>query len=101
MIEAIASVSAMTPIENINTTTAPSHNTSPTSFMDFVSTQAEQLNQSVQASGAVVQQMALGENVSLHDAMIQMQQTQLHMQLAVEVRNRVMEAYQEVMRMQL
>jgi flagellar hook-basal body complex protein FliE len=45
--------------------------------------------------------LAAGEPVDLHDVMIAQEQASLSMQLAVQVRNKLVEAYQDVMRMQM
>jgi flagellar hook-basal body complex protein FliE len=42
-----------------------------------------------------------GQNVSLHQAMISMQEANVSFQLMVEVRNKLLESYQELMRMQI
>ncbi|MBP1890051.1 flagellar hook-basal body complex protein FliE [Clostridium moniliforme] len=42
-----------------------------------------------------------GENVNMHDVMLSMQEAQISMQLLIETRNKVVEAYQEINRMQL
>lgn len=42
-----------------------------------------------------------GQNVPLHQAVIGMEESNVSFQLMVEVRNRLLEAYQEVMRMQI
>ncbi|MGL5641036.1 MAG: flagellar hook-basal body complex protein FliE, partial [Paraclostridium sp.] len=42
-----------------------------------------------------------GDNVAMHDVMMAAQESQLSMQLMVEVRNKVYEAYQELNRVQL
>lgn len=42
-----------------------------------------------------------GENVSLHQAMIAMEEASVSFQLMVEVRNKLLESYQELMRMQI
>ena len=44
---------------------------------------------------------AAGGAVSLHDTMVQLEQARLSFQLAIQVRARVLEAYQEIMRMQV
>lgn len=50
----------------------------------------------VQAAG-----LATGQNVSLVDAVLAMEQTSLSFKLAMQVRDKVLEAYQDVMRTQL
>ncbi|SRR5581483_1496008 len=42
-----------------------------------------------------------GKNVSLHQAMISMQEANVSFQLMVEVRNKLLDSYQELMRMQV
>ena len=45
--------------------------------------------------------LASGDQVDLHDVMIKSEQANITFQLAVQVRNKVLEAYQEVTRMQI
>ena len=42
-----------------------------------------------------------GQNVPLHQAVIAMEEANVSFQLMVEVRNRLLDAYQEIMRMQV
>ena len=42
-----------------------------------------------------------GEDVSMHDVMIAMNEAQMSMQMLLEVRNKVVEAYQEINRLSL
>ena len=42
-----------------------------------------------------------GQNVPLHQAVISMEEANVSFQLMVEVRNRLLESYQELMRMQV
>ncbi len=42
-----------------------------------------------------------GQNVSLHQTMIAMEEASISFQLMVEVRNKMLESYQELMRMQI
>lgn len=45
--------------------------------------------------------LVLGEAQDVHQVMIAMEQARLAMQLTVQVRNKVIEAYQEISRMQI
>ena len=45
--------------------------------------------------------MLSGENVPLHQVMIATEEASVSFQLMVEVRNKLLEAYQELMRMQV
>jgi flagellar hook-basal body complex protein FliE len=42
-----------------------------------------------------------GKNVSLHQAMISMEEANISFQMMVEVRNKMLDSYQELMRMQI
>ncbi len=53
------------------------------------------------AAGEAVTGLLAGKNVSLHQAMIGMEEASISFQLMVEVRNKMLESYQELMRMQV
>jgi flagellar hook-basal body complex protein FliE len=61
----------------------------------------EQVNQSQVKSDNMTEALATGKNVELHDVMITAQKASVTMSLAIEVRNKAIEAYQEMMRMQV
>jgi|SRR3990172_12523390 len=48
-----------------------------------------------------VRQLATGQSDNLHDVMLQVAQADLSFRTILEVRNRLTEAYQEIMRMQV
>lgn len=50
-------------------------------------------------SDALTNKLINGENVELHDVMIAAQKASITLNAAVEIRNKVIEAYQEMMRM--
>ncbi len=51
------------------------------------------------ASGA--EKLALGDESYLHNTMLAYEKANLALQLTLEIRNKVIEAYQEIMRMQM
>lgn len=52
-------------------------------------------------SSAKVSEMASGKLENVHDLMIAMEKSKLGLGLAIEVRNKLIEGYKEIMRMQL
>jgi flagellar hook-basal body complex protein FliE len=54
-----------------------------------------------QQADALVLKAAVGEPMELHEAVLAMEQANLSLHLALQVRNKLVEAYQEVMRMQV
>ncbi|WP_010583804.1 flagellar hook-basal body complex protein FliE [Schlesneria paludicola] len=63
-------------------------------FVDDTNTQ--QLNADIQ-----VERLATGQSDSIHETMLALTKADLSMRVFMEVRNKVIDAYQEVMRMQL
>ena len=59
------------------------------------------LNEKIAGSGQAAQQLALGQAPSLHEAMINLESTRLQLELVLQVRNKILDAYQEIMRMQV
>ncbi|KYD00003.1 flagellar hook-basal body complex protein FliE [Heyndrickxia sporothermodurans] len=70
-------------------------------FSDFLKKSIEDVNQSQIDSDILTKKMANGENVDLHQVMITAQKASITLQAALEIRNKVVEAYQETMRMQV
>lgn len=57
-----------------------------------------QVNGAQQQADAMVESLALGEPVDVHQVMLALNEANNAMQLTVQVRNKVLEAYQELMR---
>ena len=72
----------------------------PTAFETMLDS-VEQLNESMRVNDRAIQQVALGETDNLHQVMMNMERTRLEFNLLLQVRNKAMEAYQELMRMQV
>lgn len=59
------------------------------------------VNESQVIANDKVDMFIKGEDVSMHDVMIAMNEAQMSMQMLLEVRNKVVEAYQEINRLSL
>jgi len=59
------------------------------------------VNEQLLASQADLQQLAAGNVQNLHQIMIRLEESRLSFQLLLQVRNRLLEAYQDVMKMQV
>src|SRR5690242_10443109 len=69
-----------------------------TSFADSLTEMIDKVEQTQgDANGAVVNM--LDGSGEVHDAMIALQRAELNLQLTVQVRNKLVQAYQDVMRM--
>jgi flagellar hook-basal body complex protein FliE len=60
-----------------------------------------EVNQQQLHAGNLTGRLLSGQNVPLHQTMIAVEEASVSFQLMVEVRNRVMDSYQELMRMQI
>ena len=93
----VSSVFAQKQPKSPNTTPYEAQN----SFASVLKKSLEEINTTQQESAAMTQKLALGENVDLHNVMITSQKASVTLQAAMEVRNKAVEAYQEIMRMSM
>ena len=75
--------------------------TTESSFGSIFSRLVGEVSEKQAAAGDAVNALLSGKNVSLHQAMIAMEEASVSFQLMVEVRNKLLESYQELMRMQI
>lgn len=71
------------------------------SFAGMLGRMVADVNAKQQAAGETVAALQSGQNVPLHQAVIAMEEANVSFQLMVEVRNKLLESYQEIMRMQI
>ncbi len=81
----------------------PSHFTQPVgnSFGAMLNQFVSDVNTKQTEAGAAVNALQSGQTVPLHKAVIAMEEANVSFQLMVEVRNRLLDSYQEIMRMQV
>ena len=70
-------------------------------FSTLVTDGIGKVNEQLMTGQMQLQQLAAGEPVNLHQVMIGLEESRMSFQLLMQVRNRLLEGYQEVMRMQL
>jgi flagellar hook-basal body complex protein FliE len=71
------------------------------SFSSMLGQFVSDVNAQQSTSAQAVSALQSGQNIPLHQAVIAMEEANVSFQLMVEVRNRLMDAYQEIMRMQI
>jgi flagellar hook-basal body complex protein FliE len=71
------------------------------SFGDLVASGLDNVQQAQSSADSLAQQAATGDLTDLHDYMIASTQAQLATDLTVSVRNKAVEAFNEIMRMQV
>jgi len=100
----VAALPAIDPVAAAARSVAQTASTSATpgaGFGQMVSQGLEQVNNTLLDSQVDMQRLAAGEVGNLHQVMLRMEQSRLSFQLMLQVRNRLLESYQDVMRMQV
>jgi flagellar hook-basal body complex protein FliE len=80
---------------------APSSGSQGTSFTDIMSSAINQVESSRTSANQSVEQFLSGDGDDLHSTILATQRADLEFQMFMQVRNKVVSAYQEVMKMQL
>lgn len=71
------------------------------SFAETLKKFLSDVNQLQLDANEQVQRMVAGEVENLHDVMVAVEKASISFELLLEIRNKVLEAYQELMRMQV
>ena len=82
-------------------TSGPANSNSPVGFQDILKDAIDRVENSRAAAGEAVDQFLTGENQDLHSTVLATQRASLDFELLLQVRNKVVQSYQEIMRMQL
>lgn len=75
--------------------------TTGSDFMAMLDAGLSRVDQSLRSADLQLRGLAAGEDIAVHDVMISMEKARIDLMLVSEVRNRLVEAYQELTRMQL
>jgi flagellar hook-basal body complex protein FliE len=75
--------------------------TGSANFKDVLKEALQDVDQAQKVSDQQIQKVISGEIQDVHTAMIAMQKADLSFQMMMQVRNKLIEAYHEVMRMQV
>nr|WP_245864132.1 flagellar hook-basal body complex protein FliE [Fredinandcohnia onubensis] len=70
-------------------------------FSSFLKDAINNVNEAQQTSDKMTEKLIKGENVDLHQVMIASEKASVSLQTTLQIRNKVVEAYQEIMRMQV
>ncbi|MEK3953022.1 MULTISPECIES: flagellar hook-basal body complex protein FliE [Psychrobacillus] len=100
---AIESVSLFNPsqINPVSPTSKLSPSEAQGAFGDFLKTAIQSVNENQKASDIATEKLINGGDIELHDVMIASQKASITLNTTLEIRNKVVEAYQEIMRMQV
>ncbi|CEN91362.1 flagellar hook-basal body protein FliE [[Clostridium] sordellii] len=100
-ISAISGVNNIATSNNLLKTSNAESVKKESSFSDVIKSAIDKVNDMQVDSNNKVKSLIKGGDVSMHDVMVSAQEAQMSMQLMIEVRNKVYEAYQDLNRVQL
>lgn len=98
----IQSIFTSMPVESLMKPDAqPKMNSSESQqiFGEFLKNAINDVNKNQVQSDVFTQKLVRGEDVELHDVMIAAQKASISLNATMQVRNKVVEAYQEIIRM--
>lgn len=72
-----------------------------TGFSKMLDESIQQVNQDQLEANAAVKDLVAGRTKNIHEALLALEKADLSMKLMMQVRNKALEAYKEVMRMQV
>ena len=98
---AIQSISTNSILNNLNISNTTEEKTNGTSFSKVLSDAISKVNDSEVNANNKIESLIKGEDVEMHEVMLAMQESVLSLQALIEVRNKTVEAYQEISKLQL
>ena len=100
-IEALAAISNATPASPVDTATQTPAAVSGPGFLDAIGRGMDAVQTDSQHASAALTALATDPTVATHDVILAMEQARLSLQLAAEVRQRLVDAYKEITSMQV
>ena len=98
---AIQSIGINSILNNLNISNTTEEKTNGTSFSNVLSDAISKVNDSEVNAPPPPPPLIKGEDVEMHEVMLAMQESVLSLQALIEVRNKTVEAYQEISKLQL
>lgn len=95
----------ITMISHLNSLTPPSltrpAEKAPPGFTDMLANAISETNKKQVEADRAIEKLSSGEDKNIHEAMITLEKADISVRLLVQMRNKIIEAYQEIMRMQV
>lgn len=98
---AIQSIGASSILNNFSIGSNTTEQKTGSSFSNVLSEAINKVNDSEVNANNKIEALIKGEDVEMHEVMLAMQESVLSLQALIEVRNKAVEAYQEISKLQL
>ncbi len=79
----------------------PAADAAPTAFAQLMQRGLSEVGESVGAAETAMRDVAAGKPVELHEVMISLERANIGVQTFMQIRNKLVESYQDLMRMQM
>jgi len=96
-----SAISALTPEYQKNRYSSLETSNNRTDFISYLNNALQEVDDLQKEAADSAKKLVLGGEDYLHNTMIAYEKANLALQLTIEVRNKIVEAYQEIMRMQM
>jgi flagellar hook-basal body complex protein FliE len=77
------------------------HETKGGGFLETLSKSMEEVNDEQLKADQGIKDLVAGKSKNIHETMLQIQKAELSLKTMMQVRNKILEAYKEIMRMQV
>ena len=77
-----------------------SFGTKETSFLNLLKSYYDQVDRELKETDKMTEEFAVGKSHDIHEIMIASEKSSLSFKLLLQIRNKLLEAYQEIMRVQ-
>ncbi len=74
---------------------------SPVPFSDFIKRSLADVNQQMVNTDQAINDLSTGKNKDIHNTMISMQKAEISFELVMQIRNKLISAYDEIRRMSI
>lgn len=88
-------------LANLNISNEEENKSEGLSFLDTLKQKLDEVNEKQIEAEATTEAFIKGDDIDIHEVMLAGEEAKLSLQMAVQVRNKLVEAYQELNRMQL
>jgi flagellar hook-basal body complex protein FliE len=79
----------------------PEGDDSQAPFSDFVKRSLADVNRQMKSADQAIDDLATGKNQDIHNTMIAMKKAEISFELVMQIRNKLMSAYDEIRRMSI
>jgi len=98
-IEPIAAINVDEIAREVSASTAT--NTETPNFSDWLVGQGVELNEQLNSVDVEIRKFATGETTNIHQVLLTVEKAKLSFELVTQIRNKALEGYQEILRMQV